>query len=192
MLLLGALVKRYPTITPHGIYGFFQEYRFLSNFEHSYLRLEGSYADGICYPTAEHAYMALKSEDLAVRQAIADLATPREARDAGQLITLRPNWDAVKPLAMLATLRAKFRQNPVLAEELLRTNNRYLEETNNWGDVYWGVCEGEGLNMLGKTLMQVRAELVEARHLEAIGNAYSHVPGARSFGGRPITTDGGQ
>lgn len=43
--------------------------------------------------------------------------------------------------------------------QLLATGTRYLEETNTWGDTYWGVCEGKGLNMLGKTLMQVRDEL---------------------------------
>ena len=60
---------------------------------------------------------------------------------------------------MLRVLRAKFAQNPELAMQLLATGTRYLEETNTWGDTYWGVCEGKGLNMLGKTLMQVRDEL---------------------------------
>lgn len=152
---------RYPTVTAHGIYGFFQEYRFLSNFEPSPLRLEVEYADGITYPTAEHAYMALKSLDMAVRQDIAQLSTPEQARKKGRIIALRAGWEELKPYAMLAILRAKFRQNPALALRLKDTQTLYLEETNNWGDVYWGIDKKIGLNMLGKTLMQVRAELID-------------------------------
>lgn len=152
---------RHPTVTAHGIYGFFQEYRFLSNFEPSPLRLEGTYADGLTYPTAEHAYMALKSLDIAMREDVAELSTPQQAREKGQIIALRPDWEKFKPHAMLAVLRAKFRQNPELALRLKHTKMLYLEEANNWGDVYWGVDQKIGLNMLGKTLMQVRAELID-------------------------------
>lgn len=152
---------RYPTVTAHGIYGFFEQYRFLSNFHPAPLRLEGIHADGLAYRTSEHAYMALKTLDMNTRISIAVLNTPREAREAGQNIPLRKDWGEFRPLAMLAALRAKFRQNPTLAEQLLATGHLYLEETNNWGDRYWGVVEGEGLNMLGKSLMQVRMELQE-------------------------------
>lgn len=151
--------KRVTTLTRHGLYGFFGEYAFLSNFEPSPLQLTGASADGLTYATSEHAYMALKSKDLRVRATIAELATPRLARDAGQLISMRADWDSYKPHAMLAAVRAKFQQNPKLAQKLLSTGMHYLEESNNWGDRYWGVVAGEGLNMLGKTLMQVRLEL---------------------------------
>ena len=151
--------KRVTTVTRHGLYGFFGEYAFLSNFEPSPLKLTGVIADGLTYATSEHAYMALKSRDILVRKGIAELTTPRMARDAGQLIGMREDWDSYKPHAMLAAVRAKFQQNPLLAQKLLTTGMLYLEETNNWGDTYWGVVAGAGLNMLGKTLMQVRAEL---------------------------------
>ena len=42
---------------------------------------------------------------------------------------------------------------------LLATGEEYLVEGNTWGDKYWGVCGGIGLNHLGKLLMQVRDEL---------------------------------
>lgn len=29
-------------------------------------------------------------------------------------------------------------------------------EVNNWGDTYWGVCNGIGDNHLGKILMKIR------------------------------------
>lgn len=37
-------------------------------------------------------------------------------------------------------------------------------EGNTWGDKFWGVCDGEGENHLGKLLMEVRAELT--KHLK--------------------------
>jgi len=35
-----------------------------------------------------------------------------------------------------------------------------LEETNTWGDKYWGVCNGEGENQLGKLLMKIRENIM--------------------------------
>ena len=153
------LGKRHPTVNTFGIFGFFDEYRFLSNFQDAPLLLQGQYADGIRYPTSEHAYMAQKTRDLVERQRIAALPRPSMAKDEGQLIVLRADWETYKQHAMLAAIRAKFRQNPELAQRLLATHLLYLEETNNWGDQYWGVVDGVGLNMLGKILMQVRMEL---------------------------------
>lgn len=151
--------KRYPTITERGIYGFFQEYRWLSNFEPSPLELQGKDADGLIYPTSEHAYMALKTEDMDVRRHIASLETPQQARDEGQLIKLRDDWLIYRPHAMLAAAYGKYHCNYHLFEKLVNTEMRYLEETNNWGDRYWGVVDGEGLNMLGKTNMHLRAHM---------------------------------
>lgn len=154
--------SRVARVTPFGIYGFFGEYRFLSNFEAAPLRLEGEWADGLVYPTSEHAYMALKTEDLDIRRRISLLEKGRDAKAFGRTVSLREGWDGPLRLeAMLAALRAKFRQNPELAAKLLATGLLYLEETNDWRDVFWGVCQGKGLNMLGKMLMQVRAELQE-------------------------------
>ena len=50
----------------------------------------------------------------------------------------------------------KFYRNKELRKKLLETGDRYLEETNWWGDDFWGVCNGEGRNELGKILMKVR------------------------------------
>jgi len=58
---------------------------------------------------------------------------------------------------------AKFSQNPELAEKLLTTGERYLEETDWWGDNTWGVYQGEGQNLLGKILMDTRARLAKER-----------------------------
>lgn len=36
------------------------------------------------------------------------------------------------------------------------TGDAELIEGNNWGDTFWGVCNGRGENMLGKLLMEIR------------------------------------
>ncbi len=59
---------------------------------------------------------------------------------------------------MLEVVRAKFRVN-VLAEKLLATGDDELVEHNTWDDSFWGTCNGEGENHLGKILMKVRQEL---------------------------------
>jgi hypothetical protein len=59
---------------------------------------------------------------------------------------------------MLDVLRIKF-QVPELREKLLKTGDKYLEETNYWNDRYWGKYKDKGLNMLGHLIMAVRGEL---------------------------------
>jgi hypothetical protein len=63
---------------------------------------------------------------------------------------------------MTEIIRLKF-QNPGLKAKLLATGNQELIEGNTWGDCYWGVCEGNGQNHLGKILMQVREELLQRK-----------------------------
>ena len=61
---------------------------------------------------------------------------------------------------MRGLVRQKFTNHSHLTEMLLLTAPHELEETNHWGDVFWGVCDGEGENWLGKILMEVRSELL--------------------------------
>lgn len=149
---------RRATVTPFGIYGFFSAHKWLSNFGAGSVAL-----DGIHYPSSEHAYMAEKVVSMAQRRQIAQQPTPSAAKKFAYTLPLRQDWLEHRPHAMLRVLRAKFAQNPGLADQLLATGTLYLEETNDWNDTYWGVCNGVGLNMLGKTLMQVRDELRRER-----------------------------
>lgn len=132
------------------------EYRWLSNFWPARVELD----DGLVYPSAEHAYVAMKTPDLAVRAKIAALRTGGDAKHFGKSLRLPKDWNDVKAGHMLSILRSKFR-DPSLAEKLLSTRGAKLVEGNWWGDRYWGVCSGEGLNTLGELLMQVRRELEE-------------------------------
>lgn len=134
-----------------GIHGFFGEYRFLSNFH-----LAPIVYNGILYPSNEHAYQAQKTLDIGVRKKIAELSEPRQAKRAGRDINLRPYWEEVKVRVMVDITVLKFFGYEELADRLRATGDCYLEETNTWGDRFWGVCEGTGENMLGIILMGVR------------------------------------
>lgn len=83
---------------------------------------------------------------------------PKEAKGLGRQVTLRPDWEDVKFDIMYELNKQKFTQHPELKALLLSTDNKYLEETNWWGDRIWGVC-GTGENNLGKILMRIRQEL---------------------------------
>jgi ribA/ribD-fused uncharacterized protein len=133
---------------------FDNEYRFLSNFVPSYSHLgEESYC------SVEHAYQAAKSSDPEERANIASAPTPGKAKRLGRRVRiLRSDWEQVKERVMLELLREKFKTEPYHGM-LVATGDAELVEGNDWGDVYWGVCDGKGLNRLGILLMQVRAEI---------------------------------
>lgn len=131
-------------------------HRWLSNFWPAPVRMSG-----VVYPTVEHAYQAAKTTDPSLRQQIAAVRSPAEAKRLGRRLPLRPDWEQIKQPVMLACLRAKFR-HPELHARLLATGDALLVEGNAWGDRYWGVCRGIGQNHLGRLLMQVRNELRES------------------------------
>lgn len=135
------------------ICGFFDEFRFLSNFYPARVMMVNEW-----YPTTEHAYQAAKTSSASEREMIREAKTAGIAKRMGAVVEMRPDWDEVKVTIMYELTVEKFK-DPVLRAKLLATQDWYLEETNSWGDKYWGVCDGEGLNMLGHTLMAVRNEI---------------------------------
>lgn len=161
------------------INGFFYEYRFLSNFHLATVVL-----DGVRYASTEHAYQAAKILDPEKRRIFTlefnPNLTPAQAKRVGQEIEIRPDWDMVKVSVMRDLLMQKFGagahldgDNVVLRSKLRDTGDAYLEESNYWHDVFWGVChhkfEGKtckepqhrpfGGNHLGYLLMDVRSLL---------------------------------
>lgn len=114
--------------------------------------------DGITYQNNEAAFQAQKCADPADRERFADM-NPTKARKEGRSVRLRKDWEQVKITIMDEIVRAKFEQNPDLAEKLLETGDAYLEEGNTWGDRTWGTVNGTGANHLGRILMEVRKEI---------------------------------
>ncbi len=131
------------------------QYAFLSNFYNSPIR---PFDDDILYPTVEHAFQAQKTLNISIRKEIAAQPTPGKAKAIGRNIILRSDWRDIRIQIMYRALKAKFKDTK-LAQKLLSTGNEKLVEGNWWGDKYWGVCNGEGENNLGKLLMKIREEL---------------------------------
>lgn len=131
------------------------EYSFLNNY---YLH-EINY-DGIIYPTNEHAFQAAKTLDLKTRIEISNCATPGQAKEMGNKITLRKDWEEIKSDVMEELCRLKF-ADPYLKNKLISTQYCYLIEGNHWGDKCWGMVNGEGENRLGKILMKLRDEYTQ-------------------------------
>ena len=143
-----------------NIKGFFGNYRWLSNFGEATVQL-----DGVNYSSVEIAYQAAKnlSQD---RDFFVD-CTSKESITHNRT-NLSPMytpeaWDAVKVDVMRFLLEQKFdpELNPQMAQKLLDTGDRYIEETNWWGDEFWGKnLKGEGLNTLGVLIMENRDSLL--------------------------------
>jgi ribA/ribD-fused uncharacterized protein len=131
------------------IKGFFGDYRWLSNYHLIDIDFEG-----LVYPSTEHAYQAAKTNNLSIREEFLGL-TCNEARLKGQEIELRPDWEDIKFSVMYKVNEIKFENEELLAM-LKETGTKYLEETNDWGDTLWGICNGEGKNDLGSILMKIR------------------------------------
>ena len=150
-----------------------EEYGFLSNFHQASFDL-----DGQTWPTVEHYYMAMKSENPKYQQEILAAHSPGKAKRLGDSkigqdnwakqslfrtnrggYQLKPNWDKDKVDVMYRAVKAKFSQNSDLKIALLETGNKELIEDSP-SDNFWGAgSSGTGRNELGKILMKVRAEL---------------------------------
>lgn len=130
---------------------FVGEYRFLSNFSPSLLVI-----DGLSYPTVEHAFQALKTENPTEREIVRTARTPGQAKKLGRRVTLRSDWNTARVGVMKMLLEKKF-SDKVLRAELLATGEAELIEGNYWNDTFWGVCRGRGENWLGKLLMEIRS-----------------------------------
>lgn len=123
---------------------------------------------GLGAPTVEHIYQAMKlpSNFAKARQAICRCASPADAKGIGGAIQMRSEWNKVREDVMKQLIRAKFGQNPTLAQKLLETGDSQLVEDAPW-DKYWGSGASRawtttgGKNRLGVLLMEYRETLVK-------------------------------
>lgn len=88
--------------------------------------------------------------------------SPRKARETVKSVTRFVDGTEEEQIeVMREVLRCKFSDSS-LKELLLDTEYFELVNGNDEGDTFWGVCNGEGKNMLGVILMEVRSELLKA------------------------------
>jgi len=144
----------------NAIKNFYEDYVWLSNFWPS----EVVYED-MKFPTVENAYQAAKASK---ENRIPFLTVlPGQAKRLGKNVKMTKErlqtWERIKDNVMLNLLEQKFTHGTPLAKKLLDTGDVDIIEGNCWGDTYWGVCDGVGLNKLGILLMNQRAYLKEIR-----------------------------
>jgi ribA/ribD-fused uncharacterized protein len=131
------------------------EYRGFSNFAPSPMVIRGKR-----YASVEHYFQSMKFVNPMWQEAIRVAPTSARAKQLGASkdYEIRDDWQKIREPIMLEALRAKFKQNAGLLQQLKDTGSRPLIEAGP--DAFWG--EGRlknGKNRLGKLLMQVREEM---------------------------------
>ena len=131
-----------------------ETYGFLNNFKKAKMFIYDRW-----WKNVESAYQAQKTSDPDEYDRIWLADTPRQARDFGQLVKCRPDWNQVKVSIMEECVLAKFTQHADLKDKLLLTRGAVIIEDSPI-DSFWG-CGQDGLgeNNLGKILMRVRDKL---------------------------------
>lgn len=131
---------------------FDDEYAFLSNFYSAPVLY-----NGLVFANNEAAFQAQKCPYRSIEFTFID--NPGTAKRLGRKVKIREDWEEIKDRVMYEVCLCKFTQHEDLKKKLLETGSEELIEGNYWHDCYWGVCEGQGKNKLGKILMKIREEL---------------------------------
>lgn len=142
------------------IVSFTGSHYFLSNFFEAPVRI-GNFT----FKTNEAAFQAAKYQAMVGEEqdksdyvaSILMASTPGETKKLGRRVDINTDaWDSMKVRHMKDIVRAKFDQNHDLRAKLMHTGSGILVEGNDWGDVFWGRCNGRGMNILGVILMELR------------------------------------
>jgi len=116
------------------------------------------------WPSTEHYYQAAKTTDPEMQEKIRLAVNPGLTKKMGKNLSVREDWDEFRVEVMRKALDMKFSQHADLRNQLIETGDAELVEGTYWHDVFWGICtcakhNGEGENMLGKMLMELRDKL---------------------------------
>jgi len=142
---------------------FKKKFMFLSNFYKSKFKDK----EGNIWPSVEHYFQAMKTNDYKEREEIRVSPNPGSAKKKGRNVKLRDDWDQIKEDVMYEGLYYKFTQNENLRRKLIETGDLFLKEGNYWHDNIWGDCycqkceKIKGKNILGHLLMTLRTNLKE-------------------------------
>lgn len=141
----------YDTRKPYGCF---------SNFSR-----HGFELDGFWWPTSEHYFQGQKFAGTLYADQVRLAATPSKAAEIGRdrKLPMRADWDQIKDDIMFHAVLRKFETHTDIRAILLETDDEVLIEDSPT-DYYWGCGkERTGKNMLGQTLMKVRAILREMK-----------------------------
>jgi ribA/ribD-fused uncharacterized protein len=131
----------------------YASHQFLSNFHSCTLLI-----DNRLWPSVEHYYQAMKTENFELQEMIRLAPTAAIAKKMGAELDLRSDWELKKETFMLTALREKYTDGK-LRQRLLDTDEAVLIEASPT-DYYWGEgTDKTGLNRLGALSMQVRYEI---------------------------------
>lgn len=166
-----------PTVSPHDssiifFYKTWDPYGAFSNFSPHPIRMSDDTGGYETWLSVEHYYQAHKFvgvRDPVARKSVEDIKSaksPEEAARMGRTLLrqrpdlVRSDWETVKIEVMYKALKCKFSIYPHLNLMLLSTAGSILVEASPH-DLFWGGGrEGEGLNYLGRLLMQLRSEFL--------------------------------
>lgn len=149
-MLVNGIERHYIVHDDNNIKGFFGEYRWLSNFHHAPILW-----NGLGFTSTEAAYQSSKCTNIDAARKFQNY-TAQESKTQSAFINAPKHWPNIKFNVMAQVVFQKFLIHKDLRYKLIDTDNKYLEETNHWKDVYWGVCDGVGENNLGRILMSTR------------------------------------
>lgn len=166
-----------PTVTPYEstiifFYKTWDPYGAFSNFSPHAIQMPDDNGDYVTWSSVEHYYQAHKFigvDDPLAQDCVEKIKlvrSPEEAARIGRLLQrkfpdlVRSDWDNIKIDVMYRALKCKFSIYPHLNSLLLSTAGSVLVEASPH-DLFWGGGrEGEGLNYLGRLLMQLRSEFL--------------------------------
>ncbi|KAF7817738.1 riboflavin biosynthesis protein PYRR, chloroplastic isoform X1 [Senna tora] len=158
-----SIIFFYKTWDPYGAF---------SNFSPHPIQMPDGNGDYVTWLSVEHYYQAHKFVgviDLYAQncvERIKSAKSPEEAARMGRSMQrqrpdlVRSEWDNIKIEVMYRALKCKFSIYPHLNSMLLSTAGSVLVEASPH-DLFWGGGrDGEGLNYLGRLLMQLRSEFL--------------------------------
>lgn len=119
--------------------------------------------DGQWWPTVEHYFQAQKFAGTSFTEKVRMASSPKQAAEIGRdrKLPLRPDWEQVKDDVMRRAVLRKFETHAAIRQILLDTGDEEIVENTSY-DYYWGCgTNGDGKNMLGQILMEVRTLLRE-------------------------------
>ena len=139
------MIKFYASKAPYG---------FLNNYAPARFFIFNEWWNNV-----EQAYQSQKTDVKEEIDLIRNAETANQARELGQKVTIRSNWEYIKRDVMKQCVLQKFLQHPNLRIRLMNTGNEKIEEDSPI-DWFWGVgSDGTGQNHMGKILVEVREML---------------------------------